>query len=391
MARHVVLVQKWRFDSSLPSDASAVSHGRPERPSRVRSGPMAEPFTVLIMAAGQGTRMRSELPKVLHRVCGKPMLDWVVDAGREAGADRIVCVVRPGDGVAEGLPEGVELAEQTEGEGTGSAVLAARSVLESAGGPVVVLSGDHPLVSAEHLTGLLGAHRDDGAAATILTTDKLDPAGYGRIVRNGDGGVERIVETKYPEGVPEEELAIREINLGTYAFEPVALLAALDTVDARAASAISRPRSRSSASGDQGIVTYLTDDAARRARRERPRRPDAGRGGGTGPHPRAPGPRRRDLPPARHHPRRGRRRDRRGHGDRPRREPAGLDQRGREAAEVGPAGDGHRLPHRRAARASSTRIWWRRRWASARPWALRLPQAGHRARRGRRRSARSWR
>ena len=98
-------------------------------------------------------------------------------------------------------------------------------------------------MSAEHLTGLLGAHRDDGAAATILTTDKLDPAGYGRIVRNGDGGVERIVETKYPEGVPEEELAIREINLGTYAFEPEALVAALDTVGRRAASATSPPRS----------------------------------------------------------------------------------------------------------------------------------------------------
>ncbi len=222
---------------------------------------MAEPFTVLIMAAGQGTRMRSELPKVLHRVCGKPMLEWVVDAGREAGADRIVCVVRPGDGVADGLPEGVELAEQTEGEGTGSAVLAARSVLESAGGPVVVLSGDHPLVSADHLTGLLGAHRDDGAAATILTTDKLDPAGYGRIVRNGDGGVERIVETKYPEGVPEEELAIREINLGTYAFEPKALVEALDTVGTEGGeryltAAITVLRER-----DQGIVTYLTDDA----------------------------------------------------------------------------------------------------------------------------------
>ena len=87
---------------------------------------MPEPFTVLIMAAGRGTRMRSDVPKVLHRVCGKPMLDWVVDAGREAGAGRIVCVVRPGDGVAEGLPEGVELAEQTDGEGTGAAVLAAR-------------------------------------------------------------------------------------------------------------------------------------------------------------------------------------------------------------------------------------------------------------------------
>jgi bifunctional UDP-N-acetylglucosamine pyrophosphorylase/glucosamine-1-phosphate N-acetyltransferase len=189
------------------------------------------------------------------------MLEWVVDAGREAGASRIVCVVRPGDGVAEGLPEGVELAEQTEGEGTGSAVLAARSVLESAGGPVVVLSGDHPLVSAEHLTGLLGAHRKDGAAATILTTDRLDPAGYGRIVRNGDGSVERIVETKYPEGVPEEELAIREINLGTYAFEPDALVAALETVETEGGeryltAAISVLRER-----DQGIVTYLTDDA----------------------------------------------------------------------------------------------------------------------------------
>ena len=223
---------------------------------------MAEPFTVLIMAAGRGTRMRSELPKVLHRVCGKPMLDWVVDAGREAGADRIVCVVRPGDGVAEGLPQGVELAEQTEGEGTGSAVLAARAVLESAPGPVVVLSGDHPLVSAEHLTGLLGAHREDGAAATILTTDKLDPAGYGRIVRNGDGSVERIVETKHSEGVPDEELAIREINLGTYAFEPEALLAALDSVDIEGGERYLTAAIRLLREGEHGIVTYLTDDAA---------------------------------------------------------------------------------------------------------------------------------
>jgi bifunctional UDP-N-acetylglucosamine pyrophosphorylase / glucosamine-1-phosphate N-acetyltransferase len=222
---------------------------------------MAEPFTVLIMAAGRGTRMRSELPKVLHRVCGKPMLEWVVDAGREAGADRIVCVVRPGDGVADGIPDGVELAEQTEGEGTGSAVLAAREQIESASGPVVVLSGDHPLVSAEHLTGLLDAHRADGAAVTILTTDKLDPSGYGRIVRNGGGQVERIVETKHPEGVPEEELAIREINLGTYAFDPGALVSALDSVgesggERYLTGAIGVLRERG-----QGIVTHLTDDA----------------------------------------------------------------------------------------------------------------------------------
>ena len=91
---------------------------------------MTDPFTVLIMAAGQGTRMRSDVPKVLHAICGKPMVEWVIDAAREAGASRVVCVVRPGDGVAEGLPEGVEVAEQHEGEGTGAAVLAARDAVE---------------------------------------------------------------------------------------------------------------------------------------------------------------------------------------------------------------------------------------------------------------------
>src|SRR5919205_714034 len=113
--------------------------------------PMAAPFTVLIMAAGQGTRMRSDIPKVLHRVAGKTLVEWVVDAAREAGAERVVAVVRPGDGVAEGLPEGVEVAEQTDGEGTGSAVLAARSAVD--GGTVVVLSGDQPLITREQLEG----------------------------------------------------------------------------------------------------------------------------------------------------------------------------------------------------------------------------------------------
>ena len=191
---------------------------------------MADGFTVLIMAAGRGTRMRSELPKVLHPVCGKPMVEWVIDAARAAGAERAVVVTRPGDGVAEGLPEGVEVAEQTEGEGTGAAVLAARDRLE-ADRAVVILSGDHPLVTAEDIEGMVRTHREEQAAATMLTTDSLDPAGYGRVVRGEDGAVERIVETKYPEGVPEDELAIREINLGTYAFQPAELLEALDQVE----------------------------------------------------------------------------------------------------------------------------------------------------------------
>src|SRR3712207_5500831 len=110
---------------------------------------MPDAFTALIMAAGRGTRMLSEIPKVLHPVCGKPMVEWVIDSARAAGAGRVVCVVRPGDGVAGGLPDGVEVAEQREGEGTGAAVLAARNVIDD--GPVVVLSGDQPLVTAEQL------------------------------------------------------------------------------------------------------------------------------------------------------------------------------------------------------------------------------------------------
>ena len=128
-----------------------------------------------------------------------------------------MAITRPGDGVAEGLPDGVGVAEQREGEGTGAAVLAARDAVD--GGTVVVLSGDVPLQSAELIGELVATHRERGAAATLLTTEHLDPTGYGRIVRAADGSVERIVETKHPDGVPPEELAIREINIGTYAFD----------------------------------------------------------------------------------------------------------------------------------------------------------------------------
>jgi bifunctional UDP-N-acetylglucosamine pyrophosphorylase / glucosamine-1-phosphate N-acetyltransferase len=189
---------------------------------------MANP-TILIMAAGHGTRMRSSLPKVLHTVCGKPMIHWVIDAARRAGAGRIICITRPGEGVEEALPEGVEAAPQTSGEGTGSAVLAARDGI-TPDTTVVILSGDHPLISADLIGALVKRHDDDRAAATLLTTDRLDPSGYGRIVRAADGSVERIVETKYPDQVPADELGIREINIGTYAFTAGELFGALDRV-----------------------------------------------------------------------------------------------------------------------------------------------------------------
>ena len=190
---------------------------------------MADSLTVLIMAAGQGTRMKSTLPKVLHPVCGQPMVHWVIAAARDAGADNVVAITRPGDGVDQALPDGTANAQQTEGEGTGSAVLAARDHVDPES-TVIVLSGDVPLTSSRLLAELVAKHEDEQAAATLLTTAELDPTGYGRIVRGADGGVERIVETKYTEGVPAEMLAVREINIGTYAFRARDLFQALDAV-----------------------------------------------------------------------------------------------------------------------------------------------------------------
>jgi bifunctional UDP-N-acetylglucosamine pyrophosphorylase / glucosamine-1-phosphate N-acetyltransferase len=220
---------------------------------------MPDAFTVLIMAAGQGTRMHSDTPKVLHRVCGKPLVEWVIDTARAAGAGRVVCVVRPGDGVAEGLPGDVEVAEQHEGEGTGAAVLAARDLVDP--GPVVVLSGDQPLITPEELGALVQAHVGQGAGATLLTTDGLDPSGYGRIVRDSEGDFERIVETKYTEGVPPEELAIREVNLGTYVFEAPSLFEALDEVGNEAGERYLTGVFPLFHAQGQPIVTHLTHDA----------------------------------------------------------------------------------------------------------------------------------
>jgi bifunctional UDP-N-acetylglucosamine pyrophosphorylase/glucosamine-1-phosphate N-acetyltransferase len=231
---------------------------------------MAAPFTVLIMAAGQGTRMRSDVPKVLHRVAGKTLVEWVVDTARAAGAARVVAVVRPGDGVAEGLPDGVEVAEQREGEGTGAAVLAAReAVLDGgntggghAGGTVVVMSGDHPLVTPAQLEGLIAEHERKGAMATLLTTDQLDPAGYGRVMRDSDGGVDRIFETKYPEGLSPEELAVREINLGTYAFDAETLFTTLHDVELERGERYLTGVFPLIRGNGRTIAAYMTDDAA---------------------------------------------------------------------------------------------------------------------------------
>ncbi len=186
--------------------------------------------SVLIMAAGRGTRMRSQLPKVLHPLCGRPLILWPVEAAREAGAERIVVVVgREGADVQRVLPPGVEVALQDPPAGTGDAVLCAREALAGAS-DVIVLSGDHPLLDAGFVTALAERHAASGAAATVTTRALEDPGQYGRVVRSADGDVERIVETKHPGDASPEELAIKEINAGTYAFSVEPLFQALTEV-----------------------------------------------------------------------------------------------------------------------------------------------------------------
>jgi bifunctional UDP-N-acetylglucosamine pyrophosphorylase/glucosamine-1-phosphate N-acetyltransferase len=179
------------------------------------------------MAAGEGTRMHSTLPKVLHPVCGRPMVAWPVLAARDAGADRVAVIVSPDRDLTPGLPPDTETVVQPEADGTGGAIRAAHDVvLESQ--TVVVVPGDHPLIDGDVIRGLLETHRAGGGAATVMTVELDDPAAYGRIVRDDAGDVDRIVETKNPEEVPPDVLAVREISTSTFAFEAEPLVAALD-------------------------------------------------------------------------------------------------------------------------------------------------------------------
>jgi bifunctional UDP-N-acetylglucosamine pyrophosphorylase / glucosamine-1-phosphate N-acetyltransferase len=187
--------------------------------------------TVVVLAAGQGTRMRSDVPKVLHELCGRPMGLWPVAAALQAGAGKVVVVDSPARPLAEVLPEGVELVVQPQPNGTGGAVIAAADAIAPEA-PVVVLSGDVPLVSAEAIAELVAAHADGGAVATMATTVLEDPSGYGRVVRDAHGAVARVVETKQAGDATAAELEIREVNTGIYVFAGEALLRALPRLSA---------------------------------------------------------------------------------------------------------------------------------------------------------------
>ncbi len=185
---------------------------------------------MLVMAAGEGTRMRSSLPKVMHPVCGRPMVAWPVLAALDAGVDKVAVIVSPDRDIAAALPDGVETVVQPEPDGTGGALRAALPLVQEAE-TVLVLSGDHPLISTETIAGLLETHDEWDATATVTTVEIEDPGSYGRIVRGKRGQIKKIVEAKEPGDATEEELAIKEVNAGTYAFDAAQLAEALDEID----------------------------------------------------------------------------------------------------------------------------------------------------------------
>jgi bifunctional UDP-N-acetylglucosamine pyrophosphorylase/glucosamine-1-phosphate N-acetyltransferase len=184
---------------------------------------------VVILAAGQGTRMRSAVQKLLHPLCGRPIIAWSTAAARGAGAGRIVVVDSPERRLADAVDSDVVLAVQEQPLGTADAVGAAASQFGDAG-TVVVLNGDVPLIRPDAIAGLVEAHERSGAAGTIATVVLPDPSGYGRVVRAPDGSVERVVETKADGDATDLELHIREVNTGLFAFDAAALIRALEEV-----------------------------------------------------------------------------------------------------------------------------------------------------------------
>jgi len=184
----------------------------------------------VILAAGKGTRMKSGLVKVLHPAAGRPMISWVVDAALAAGAAPTVLVVgHQAEEVRSAFSgaAGIRCAPQEEQLGTGHAVACAREELSGFSGTVLILCGDTPLLRGETLQGLAAFHRENGAALTVLTAVMDDPYGYGRVVRDTDGRVLRIVEQK--DATPEER-ALCEINSGIYCMEADFLFANIDSL-----------------------------------------------------------------------------------------------------------------------------------------------------------------
>ncbi|MEC3756293.1 bifunctional UDP-N-acetylglucosamine diphosphorylase/glucosamine-1-phosphate N-acetyltransferase GlmU [Bacillus halotolerans] len=182
----------------------------------------------VVLAAGQGTRMKSKLYKVLHPVCGKPMVEHVVDEALKLSLTKLVTIVGHGaEEVKKQLGDKSEYALQAEQLGTAHAVKQAQPFLADEKGVTIVICGDTPLLTAETMEAMLKEHTQKEAKATILTAVAEDPTGYGRIIRGESGAVQKIVEHK---DASEEERLVTEINTGTYCFDNEALFRAIDQV-----------------------------------------------------------------------------------------------------------------------------------------------------------------
>lgn len=191
---------------------------------------MSKPTAAIILAAGKSTRMVTDLPKVLHEVCGRPMLAYVVDACRQAGVEKIICVVGyRKDDIIRAFSHEPDLVfvEQKEQKGTGHAAMCCREALEGFEGNCMVIAGDMPLVRSETLRLLIDTHSEQKSAVTLATAVLDDPTGYGRIVRDKYGNLQGIVE--HSDCTP-EQLQIREINPSYYCFDKKLLFEALDQI-----------------------------------------------------------------------------------------------------------------------------------------------------------------
>ncbi len=185
-------------------------------------------LTAVILAAGKGTRMKSKLPKVLHKVGGHPMLEHVMDAAEAAGCrDNVVVIGHGAELVRELVGSRARIALQAEQLGTGHAVLQAADTLKDFTGTVMILCGDTPLLEAEELKKFYAEHVKSGAAATVMSAMMEDPFGYGRILRDDNGDVAGIVEQK---DASEEQKLIKEINTGNYCVEAPLLFEVLRTL-----------------------------------------------------------------------------------------------------------------------------------------------------------------
>jgi bifunctional UDP-N-acetylglucosamine pyrophosphorylase/glucosamine-1-phosphate N-acetyltransferase len=179
-------------------------------------------LAAIVLAAGLGTRMRSETPKHLHPLLGRRLADWVIEAVRTLGPDPLVVVTSPD---ARDAFDGVAVAVQEEPRGTGDAAAAAQASLEGFDGDVLVVTGDAATITGELLGRLLETHRSQQAAATVLSFEPPDPRSYGRIVRGDDGSLQAIVEAR---DAGEDELALGEVNSSIYVFDAAKLWPALE-------------------------------------------------------------------------------------------------------------------------------------------------------------------